>query len=237
MVGAERLVEVLKTLARTLVTEYSVEEMLDYLCSEMVEVLGVRGAGVMLEDRDGRMRFVAASDDVVRKIEAWQIELDEGPCLAAYEDVEPVLVPDLRTDDRFPKFSPRALAGGMVAVQSFPLVAQDQCVGALNMYSSNVAPFDDVAVEAGRVLADVTTAYILNARTLADSSKLAGQLEWALHSRVVIEQAKGKLSERLGRDVGEAFDIMRHYARSHGLRLHDVAREVVEGRLHIDAPR
>ena len=236
MVAAERLVEVLKTLARTLVTDYPVEQMLDYLCKEMVEVLGVDGAGVMVEDENEQLRFVAASDDVIRHIEALQIELGEGPCLAAYKSGETVIVPDLRTDDRFPHFAPRAVDVGMVSMQSFALVAHDECVGALNMYSADATAIEEDAVEAGRVLADVTTAYILNARTLADSSKLAGQLEWALHSRVIIEQAKGKLSERVGVDVGEAFDMMRRHARSKGKRLHDVARDVVEGRLELEKP-
>ena len=231
---AERLVDVLKTLARTLVTDYPVDEMLEYLSREMVAVLGVDGAGVMLEDENEQLRFVAASDEVVRNIEALQIELGEGPCLSAYRTGEPVLIPDLSQDQLFPRFSPRALQVGMSSVQSFPLRAEDHCVGALNMYSASVAPFDDDAVEAGRILADVATAYIVNARVLASSSKLAHQLEWALQSRVVIEQAKGKLSERWGMDPGSAFQVMRRYARSQGLRLHDVAQDVVEGRLHLD---
>jgi GAF domain-containing protein len=200
----------------------------------MVAVLGVDGAGVMLEDENEQLRFVAASDELVRNIESLQIELEEGPCLSAYRTGEPVLIPDLERDEQFPRFSPRALLVGMRSVQSFPLRTPDHCLGALNMYSSTVAPFDDEAVGAGRILADVATAYIVNARVLANSSKLAHQLEWALQSRVVIEQAKGKLSERWGTDPGSAFQIMRRYARSQGLRLHDVASDIVEGQLRLE---
>jgi GAF domain-containing protein len=234
-VKAERLLDVLSTLARTLVTDYPVDEMLEYLSREMVAVLGVNGAGVMVEDESGQLRFVTASDETVRHIEALQIELGEGPCLSAYRTGDPVLVSDLEQDQQFPRFSPRALQVGMRSVQSFPLRADDQCLGALNMWSSTVAPFDEEAVAAGRLLADVATAYIVNARVLASSSKLAHQLEWALQSRVVIEQAKGMLSERWGVDPGSAFQVLRRYARNQGLRLHDVARDVVEGTLQLDS--
>lgn len=235
MVDAERLNELLKTFARTLVTDYSIEEMLDGLCREIVEILGCTGAGVMLEDEGGDLRFVAASDELVRSIEALQIELGEGPCLLAYRMGTIILADDLEADEQFPRFAERARAAGMSAVQSFPLRADDQCVGALNMYATHTSPFGDAEVEAAKLLADVCTTYILNARTLADSYKLAGQLQKALDSRVVIEQAKGKLAEQLALEVGDAFGVLRRHARNNGLKLHDVATAIVAGELKLSA--
>ena len=235
MVDTDRLNELLRNFARTLVTDYSIEDMLDSLCREIVVILDCDGAGVMLEDESGDLRFVAASDDVVRSIEALQIELGEGPCLMAYRSGEVILADDLDVDQQFPQFAKRARAAGMAAVQSFPLRADDECVGALNMYADHTAPFDDAEIETAKLLADVCTTYILNARTLADSYKLAGQLQKALDSRVVIEQAKGKLAEQLRVSVGDAFGVLRSHARNNGLKLHDVATAVVNGELHLSA--
>lgn len=233
MVANDKLVEVLKTFARTMVNEYAIDEMLDKLCKEINAVLEVDGAGVMLEDEHGALRFVAASDDLIRSIEALQIELGEGPCLRAYQTGEQVFVDDLAADAQFLRFSVRALAAGMAAVHSFPLVADAEVVGALNVYATSPSSLDEPGSETGQLLADIATTYILNARTLAESHKLAGQLQRALDSRVVIEQAKGKLSEQLDVPVTEAFEVMRRHARNHGAKLHDVAVEVVTGRLRL----
>ena len=233
MVDTDRLNELLRTFARTLVTDYSIEEMLDSLCREIVAILACEGAGVMLEDESGDLRFVAASDETVRAIEALQIELREGPCLLAYRTGDVILADDLEADAQFPAFAKRAREAGMAAVQSFPLRADDQCVGALNMYATHTSPFSEADIETAKLLADVCTTYILNARTLADSYKLAGQLQKALDSRVVIEQAKGKLAEQLGVSVGDAFGLLRKYARNNGLKLHDVAAAVVGGELKL----
>jgi GAF domain-containing protein len=226
----------LKTFARTLVTDYPIEQLLDRLCTDIAEILEVDGAGVMLEDEGGALRFVAASDATVRHIEALQIELDEGPCRHAYDTGEVTQIADLEHDKRFPHFSPRAVAVGMASVQSYPLKTDDQCVGALNVYSAQPAAFDDEDAETGMLLADIATTYIINSRTLRESYKVAGQLQRALDSRVVIEQAKGKLSEQLAVSVKDAFEIMRTHARNNGRKLHDIAAEVVEGTLKLDGP-
>lgn len=235
MMATERMSELLKTFARTLVTDYPLDEMLDKVCNEIVEVLAVTGAGVMLEDDDGHLRFVAASDDTVRAIEALQIELGEGPCLAAYGTGEVVTIGDLGADSRFRRFSPRARGRGMVAVQSLPLKSGKECVGALNLYSTTPGAIDPADTEVGLLLTDVCTTYIVNAQTLAASSKLAAQLQRALDSRVLIEQAKGMLAEQLQVSIDDAFEILRRYARSNGRKLHDVAGEVLDGSLKLAA--
>src|SRR3712207_3570306 len=231
MVAADKLTLMLRTFAKTLTTEYPIDQHLDELCSEIAQVLEVDGAGIMLEDPAGDLRFVCASDELVRAIEALQIEFNEGPCRQAYIDGEVMLVPDLEHDTRFPRFSPRAAEAGMASVHSFPLISGTDRVGALNLDGTKPRSFDDDQVETGRLLADVATAYIVNSRNLAESYKVAGQLQRALDSRVVIEQAKGRLAEQLAVSVSEAFDIMRRYSRNHGLKLHEVARDVVNGDL------
>ena len=231
MVRNADLTDVLKTFVRTVVTDYSVEEMLESLCTDIARVLECDAAGVMLEDEAGDLRFVAASNDTVRHIEGLQIELREGPCLNAYRTGDITIIDDLTADGRFPRFSARARDVGMGSVWSFPLSSDQTCVGALNLYSKRAVPAREEDLETGKLLADVCTSYILNARTLADSYKLAGQLQRALDSRVVIEQAKGALAEQLGVNVNQAFEVLRSHARSNGRKLHDVAAEVVAGTL------
>jgi GAF domain-containing protein len=233
VVDHERLAQLLRDFARNLVTSYQVTDILYSLCDSVVDLLPVTGAGVMLDD-DEVLRFVAASDELVREIETLQIELGEGPCLRAYATGAPVVVPDLKADDSFPHFGPRALAAGMRGVYSFPMHVDDERVGAMNFYSEDAAGFGAVDLEAGQVLADVAAGYILNARTLERSTKLSQQLQAALKSRVVIEQAKGKLSEQLGVGVEEAFAIMRQHARVNGLKLRTIATDLVEDRLRLE---
>ena len=233
MIATQRLSALLTTFARTLVTDYPVTEMLDRVCGDIVEVLAVTGAGVMLEDEDGHLRFVAASDDRIGAIEALQIELGEGPCLQAYRTGEVVSIPDLTADAQFERFSPRAAAVGMAAVQSFPLRTATDSVGALNLYAAAPGAIDALDTEIGLLLADVCTTYIVNSQALAASDKLANQLQQALDSRVVIEQAKGMLAEQLDMAVDEAFVVLRGHARSNGRKLHDVASDVVAGSLKL----
>jgi GAF domain-containing protein len=233
MVNHERLAQVLADFARNLVAEYQVEEILDQLCKHVPDILPVTGCGVMLEDDDGAQRFVAASDDVVRHIERLQIELHEGPCLAAALTGEQVLLPDLRTTDRFPRFSRAAREFGMGAVYSFPMRSGEERLGAVNLYGSEPGVWTDADSVVGQLLADVATGYLLNARAFARNSELTGQLRHALSSRIVIEQAKGRLSAVLDVDVDEAFDRMRDYARRHGRRLHAVAAGVMDGSIEL----
>lgn len=224
--------------ARNLVTDYDIEEMLDTLCREALMILGVSGAGVMLTDARGDLRFVAASDDTVREIEALQIEMGEGPCLRAYETGEAVVEPDLDEHSRFPQFAPRAVKAGLRGVYSFPMStgSLDEQVGALNLYTAEPGRFDEAARRTGQVLAHVATTYILNARAFARSQRLTSQLQHALDTRVVVEQAKGKVSEQLGVEVPEAFERMRQYARSNRMKVHDVARRIIEDRLRLGEP-
>lgn len=234
MVDNERFASVLVDFARTLVTHCAGGDVLHKLCDRVAEVLPVSGAGVMVEDDEGHLRFVAASDDVVSHIETLQVELGEGPCLHAYRTGEQVVIPDLAQAAVFPRFTPRALNAGLKAVFSFPMRLGDELVGALNLYRSTPGEWAQADTDAGQVLADVATSYLLNARALEQSNRLASQLQHALNSRVVIEQAKGKLAERLRIDVAEAFEIMRRHARGGGRKLHEVAREVVTDQLRLE---
>lgn len=235
MVDHRGLSAVLIEFSRRRVGEYDVMDVLAVLCDRVAEVLPVDGAGVMLEGEDDHLRFVTASDDTLRHIEALQIELGEGPCLQAYLTGEQVIVTDLAMSKVFPRFGPRALEIGLKAVHSFPMRFEDERIGALNLYRGQPGPFDAQDQIAGQVLADVATTFILNAQATEQSSRLIQQLQTALQTRIVIEQAKGKLSERWETDVTDAFHRLRRYTRERGLKLHEVAERVVTGELRIEA--
>ena len=219
-----------------LVGDYDIAEMLHDLCDRAAEVLPVAAAGVMLEGDDGHLRFVAASNDVVRSIESLQIELGQGPCLRAYRTGEQIVVSDLTVDvELFPTFAERALQAGMRAVYSFPMRLGDERIGALNLYAAEPMRFSEDDRMAGQVLADIATTAIMNVRSLEESNRLVDQLQHALDSRVVVEQAKGKLSAQLGISVAEAFEVLRRHARSREARMHTVAAEVLDGTLRLGA--
>ncbi|HUH08893.1 MAG TPA: GAF and ANTAR domain-containing protein [Egibacteraceae bacterium] len=235
MVDKDKLADLLIDFAGTLVADYEVDAKLSALCERICGVVPVSGAGVMLEDEDGDLRFVAASDEVVRAIEGLQIEFGEGPCLHAYMTGQQVVVPDLQASDWFPNFTPRAVAAGLIGVYSFPMAMGEERVGALNLYTGEIGEIGEDDSSAGQVLADIATTYILNARAFRESSRLSAQLQHALDSRVVIEQAKGRLAEQLGVSPQEAFEVMRSASRRDGVKLRTLAKQIAEGSLKLRA--
>jgi GAF domain-containing protein len=219
----------------TLVRDYDVMEFLARLCERCVEVLEVSAVGALLDDGAGRLELVSASSEAVRLLETLQVQRRAGPCLDAYRTGERVPVPDLRAvGSRWPAFSARASAIGVEAVCAFPMRLRETRIGALNVFLSEPGELEPAVLDAGQALADVATIAILQARTLQDVTVLAGQLSHALESRVVIEQAKGMLAERLGVEPDEAFHRLRRHGRLRGLKLTDLAQQVVDGRLLLD---
>lgn len=222
---------VLERFAGTLVDRYELDDVLKQLGVDISDVLDVAGAGVMLADEAGSLRFCSTNNEVLRALEALQIDLNEGPCLLAYRSGEIVLADDLREDRRFPAFGPRAVEVGMAAVFSFPMRLDQQVIGALNLYAETPAAFSAEQIEVGGVFADVATMYLLNARDIAQRNLLTRQLQHALDSRVLIEQAKGYVAALVGIEPAEAFELIRGYARRHQIRVRVVARAILHGDL------
>lgn len=225
---------VLRRFADTLVQHYDLEEVLGRLGEDVVQVLGVAGAGAMLEDGDGSLRFFSTSDPVLKELEALQLEYDEGPCLLAFRTGSQVIAADLAADTRFERFARRALQAGMRAVYSFPMRLDDTVFGALNLYDTQPGREAMPTLQwlaAGQTLADVATAYLANARDIEQKDTLSAQLTEALDRRVLIEQAKGFVMARRGVDADEAFELVRRYARAHRMQVRAIARAIVHGDL------
>ncbi len=225
----------LQRFTSSLVQDYGLEEVLDDLSSEICILLDVHGAGVMLEDDNGNLRFTSSSDPVLERLESLQIELDEGPCLLAYHTGEMVQAGDIANDLRFEKFGPAAVNVGMKAVFSFPMKLESTVAGALNFYRRETVPLSPAQEQAAKTLADIATAFLLHAREDDRSRLLTRQLQHALDSRIPIEQAKGFVAARLDVDVDVAFNLLRGYARSHRTSLDSVVAQVVDRTLSIAA--
>ncbi|MEV6510269.1 GAF and ANTAR domain-containing protein [Streptomyces sp. NPDC051642] len=216
-------------LADNLVADFDLIDFLRLLTDRCVGMLGASAAGVLLADRDGELRVMAASDEQVRLLELFQLQNDEGPCLEAFRTGTQVIVPDLtREIDRWPRFATAAHRGGFGAVQALPMRLREETVGALNLFHAAPGPFDPVDAPIAQALADVATISLLQQRSSARSTVLNEQLQTALNGRVLVEQAKGKLAERQGIDMEQAFTALRSYARSHNRRLSDLARAFID---------
>jgi len=182
LVHEQRLSELLVDFARTLVTDFPIQAILDHLTSRILEVLPVTGAGVMIMGSDTEMHFASASDKVLLQIEGLQIELGEGPCLEAFRTGQRVLIADLAADQRFPRFGPRAVEAGMAAVFSFPMRIEGTQIGAADLYRDKPGALSPEDAAAGQVLADVAAAYIMNSRGRVASQEAEEEQRYrALH--------------------------------------------------------
>ncbi len=194
----QTLSDVLREFASTLVTDFPVQAILDHLVLEIAGLLPVDAAGVTLISPGEAPRYVAASDASALRFEQLQTELDDGPCRAAHASCERVLVADLATDARFPRFARRALDGGLRAVFTFPLRQPDRCLGALDLYRRAPGPMDDAAIAVAETLADVAAAYLHNAEARAALVASAARAEQsALHDALTGLANRTLLLERL----------------------------------------
>jgi transcriptional regulator with GAF, ATPase, and Fis domain len=227
-----RVREVFIELSDTLVDDFDIIEFLDRVAHRCSELLGVSACGILLVDHHGVLNLVAASTEQARLIELIQLQNLEGPCLDAYQSGQPVQQADLRDGDpRWPRFTTAAVDAGYLSVQAMPMRLRDTVLGAVNLFSQEAGPLDADTVTLGQALADAATIGIVHQRALARQEIVTEQLQTALNSRILIEQAKGFLSHSLGTTVDDAFALMRGYARSSNRRLTEVADDVVEGRI------
>ena len=228
----ERLAQTFVELADTLVAGYDLMEFLQTLTDRCVELLEVDAAGLLLADSRGALRLVAASTEHARVVELFQIQNDEGPCLDCYRTGQAVIVSDIRADSaaaRWPRFAAAAQEMGYAGVHAIPMRLRDQVIGTLNLFRTEPDGLDPAVVVAATALVDVATIGILQERAVRQQEVMAGQLQLALNSRVLIEQAKGILAERLRVTPDEAFVLLRRYARDHNHRLTELSGDVIRG--------
>ena len=226
----ELLSDTFVELTDTMVVGFDVIDFLHVLTDRSVQLLDVSAAGLLLADPRGELRVVAASSEAARLLELFQIQNDQGPCLECFRSGQPVTAADLgAAAQRWPRFAPAARQAGFAAVQALPMRLREQVIGALNLFRVGPGAFSSADIRVGQALADVATISLLHERSMRHSDTLTEQLQAALNSRVIIEQAKGKLAERLGVDMDQAFDLLRDRARTSNRRLSDLAQAFVNG--------
>ncbi|MFZ3599298.1 ANTAR domain-containing protein [Streptomyces sp. BH104] len=228
----DRLASAFVDLADTLVQDFDVIHFLYSLTEHCVDLLDVAAAGVLLATPQGQLVDAAASDERTRKLELAGIEWDEGPCWDCFRSRAPVTAGRLdipAVQARWPHFAPAALKLGFLSVAAAPLRLHDQVIGALNLFRDEPGTLPAGQVRLGQALADTATIGVLQQRALSEQMTVNAQLKAALDSRIVIEQAKGFLAHRRQVPVEEAFKLMRSYARTHRVRLTEIARQVLHG--------
>jgi transcriptional regulator with GAF, ATPase, and Fis domain len=223
------LVHAFVALADTLVDDYDVVEFAQELVENCVSLLDVDSAGLLLADLRGGLQVLASTSEQARILDLLQIQSDAGPCMQAYRTGQQVLIGDLRSDtDRWSEFTGRAAAEGFGAVIAIPLRLRSERIGALNLFRRNPGLMAESDLLVAQALADVATIGILHQRVLTRGAVVNSQLQTALNSRIVIEQAKGVLAERQGFDMEQAFIHLRSMARNSNRHLSDTAREVID---------
>jgi GAF domain-containing protein len=225
----QRLAGVFVELADTLVADFDLIDFLHLLTERCVELLEVDAAGILLTDQQDHLQLIAASTPRTEELELFQLQNDQGPCVDCFTTGEPVMCGDLRVaPQRWPAFTAAAEVAGFVGVHALPMRLRDRVIGALNLFTTTAGDLTPATTALGRALADVATISILSERAAREQDLLSQQLQSALNTRVIIEQAKGTLAERRGLSMDQAFNLMRGYARRNQRRLTDVALAVID---------
>jgi transcriptional regulator with GAF, ATPase, and Fis domain len=234
----EWLARTLVELADTLVADFDVVDFLSGLVDRCVELVDAAEAGLVLVDQSGNPHVMASSTERAHALELFEVQTEEGPCFDCYRTGNRILNASLDdADERWPKFAPMARKSGYRTAHALPMRLRTEVIGALNVFHKEdreLAPRDAELVQA---LTDAATIGLLQERAIRKSTDMAGQLQGALNSRVVVEQAKGILAERLELDMKAAFASLRSYARGKNLRLSDVAGDIVRGKLRTEVVR
>jgi hypothetical protein len=223
----ELLARTFVDVADTLVADFDVVDFLTLLTTRTVELFELSEAGLLLADPAQGVNVAASSSHRMELLELFEIQHDEGPCLDCYRGGEPIQCADLTAaSDRWPRFAPEAVARGYRSVFAVPMRLRAQVIGSLNLLREVPGELGASDLVAAQALADVATIGILQQRAATEQRLLAEQLQYALDSRVTVEQAKGVIAEHAQIDMDSAFSALRLYARNHNERLVEVAHAV-----------
>ncbi len=219
-------------IANSLAVGYDVVDLYIGLTADCARILDIASAGLLLADRQGVLQVVGASTERTRDLELFVLQGAEGPCLDCYRTGVAVSVPDLAAAaTRWPSFAPVAVAAGFASVHAVPMRLRDATIGVLGLFGTRVGALSEEDLSLARALADVASVALVTGRAAEDRTTLAEQLQAAMDSRVLIEQAKGLLAHAGGLEIDQAFAALRSYSRDHNLKLTDVAHALVSRQL------
>jgi transcriptional regulator with GAF, ATPase, and Fis domain len=232
MTRESQIVTTFVRLASTMADDFDVIEFLHNLVERTVELLDCSEAGLLLEDAAGELRVMASSSERSDALELLQSQNSEGPCFESHRTGKAIFSQDIAAETaRWPTFAPAAAASGFLSVHALPMRVQGRAIGTLNLFRDAGGRVDDRDVTVAQAMADIAAIALVQERAVREKHIVVEQLQVALRSRVVIEQAKGVLAERLQIGVEDAFAHMRAYARGHNQRLDLVATKVASGQL------
>ncbi len=219
-------------LADHLVDEFDVVDLLSTLAERCAKFVDASEVGFLLADSTGKLQVIGSSSEKMQALELFELQSSEGPCLDCYNTGQSVLNQEVpEGSHRWPTFSPMVEAAGIRTVHALPMRLRSEIIGAINIFHTERRSLSPTEAAITQAFADAATIAILQDRALRHATQLAEQLQHALEGRIVIEQAKGVLAERLQLEMTEAFSALRKYAREHNRRLGDVALDVTEGKL------
>ena len=230
----EQLFDAFATLADTLVVGYDVLELLQSLVEYCHELLDVESAGILLLNTRDELEVVASTSEANTLVEIMQLDANAGPCMEAFRTRTVVSVPDIDVgSERWPDFCATARSQGIHSVYAIPLRLRQTTIGTLNLMRTERGEISQYDIRAAQALADVATIGILQERTIRDASTIRDQLQQALSTRIIIEQAKGVVAETEKLSMDAAFDRIRGHARAHQTPLSELARQLVAGEVRL----
>jgi transcriptional regulator with GAF, ATPase, and Fis domain len=230
MTREQRLGRVFVELADTLVDDFDVIDLLHLLCDRSVELLQADAAGLILADHRGRLHVMASTTEQARLLELFVLQNDEGPCLDCYNTGRQVANIDLHeVDQRWPRFHAATTAAGYQSTHALPLRLRRQTIGVLNLFCAHRSTLSHDDIDLGQALCDIATVALLQERAIRSGELLAEQLQSALNTRILIEQAKGVLAAKAQISLDTAFTLMRNHARRNQQHLREIATAVING--------
>jgi transcriptional regulator with GAF, ATPase, and Fis domain len=218
-------------LADTLASDFDIVDFLQGLSADSVEILGAEAAGVMLADPRGGLRLIASSDERMRMLELFELQGAQGPCLDAFATGRAVQASAADSLLRWPVFAPQASGAGFQMMCAVPLRVRTDIIGALNLFRATDELFTDAEMGIAQAMGEMAAIGLVQERALRERTLLTEQLQAALTSRVIIEQAKGMLAEYLTMTVDDAFLLLRNYSRNRNRKLSHVASDVVSRKI------
>ncbi|HEY2556488.1 MAG TPA: GAF and ANTAR domain-containing protein [Diaminobutyricibacter sp.] len=231
----EREAEIIRTfatLADSLVAGFDAVDLLQTLVERSAALLDATDAGILLADGTGRLEVVASTDERAQLVELMQLGHDGGPCVECFTSGVAISIPDIGAlHDRWPLFRNAAVSQGFHSLHAVPLRLRDKTIGSLNLFRDEAGELGEFDIAAAQALADVATIGILQERAVRESDVITQQLQRALDSRVIVEQAKGVVAYVSEVSVDEAFRLIRAYARDHQRGIVEVASDVVDRRI------
>jgi GAF domain-containing protein len=220
-------------IADRLVEKFDLLDLTIELTEDCARLLDVAAAGLLLADAGGRLHLLAATSEQARRVEVFQLQQEEGPCLDCYRAGQPVAVPDLRKEEtRWPRFASAAVAGGFRSVHAVPMRLQGEVLGALGLFGTSQGSLNEHDLSLARAFAHVASIAIAQQHRSSTRASLLPDLQAAVASRGVLEMAKGIVASAHALDMQEAFTRLRGYARASEQPLSGLARRLVEA----DAP-